>query len=166
MSLTIALLKFVHIAAVLLWCAGLLALPVMLAQHRENDSQDRYTRIRKFTHYAYTRLVTPAAVIAVAAGTALIFMRETFVPWFFAKLVVVGLLVAAHALIGNIVVQMGEESGDTLAPRPWAPVGVVLAASVAILILVLAKPVFAPEAAPEWLQTPRNQSLPVDEVPT
>lgn len=167
MSLAIALLKFVHIAAVLVWCAGLIALPIMLAQHRLDDSQHRYARIRRFTHYGYTRLITPAAVIAVAAGTALIFLRETFVPWFFAKLMAVGVLVALHALIGNTVVRMGEaKSGNPLAPHPFLPVALVMGAIGAILLLVLAKPLLPTEAMPDWLQAPRNQSLPTEEVPT
>lgn len=166
MSLAIALFKFAHIAALLVWCAGLIALPIMLAQHEHGDSQHRYARIREFTHYSYTRLVTPAAVIAVAAGTVLIFLRETFVPWFFAKLAFVGALVVLHALIGNVVVRMGEEKGDVIAPRPFLPVALVIGTIVAILALVLGKPIFTPDAAPEWLQSPRNQSLPVDEVPT
>lgn len=166
MSLAIALFKFLHIAALLVWCAGLIALPIMLAQHEHGDSQHRYARIRKFTHYSYTHLVTPAAVIAVAAGTVLIFLRETFVPWFFAKLAFVGALVVLHALIGNTVVKMGEEKGDVIAPRPFLPVALVIGTIVAILAMVLGKPIFTPDAAPEWLQAPRNQSLPVEEVPT
>lgn len=165
MSLAIALFKFGHIAALLVWCAGLIALPIMLAQHQHGDGQDRYARVRKFTHYSYTRLVTPAAVIAVGAGIVLIFLRETFVPWFFAKMVFVGALVVLHALIGGIVIRMGEERGDVIAPRPLVPVVLVIGVIVAILALVLAKPVISPGSAPEWLQSPRNQSLPVDEVP-
>lgn len=166
MSLAIALFKFVHIAALLVWCAGLIALPIMLAQHQHGDSQHRYARIRKFTHYSYTHFVTPAAVLAVAAGTVLIFLRATFVPWFFAKLAFVGALVVLHALIGNVVVRMGEEKGDVIAPRPFLPVALVIGVIVAILALVLAKPVISPGSAPDWLQGPRNQSLPMDEVPT
>lgn len=166
MSLAIALFKFGHIAALLVWCAGLIALPIMLAQHAHGDGQDRYTRIRKFTHYSYTHLVTPAAVIAVAAGIVLIFLRETFVPWFFAKMAFVGALVVLHALIGGVVIRMGEEKGDVIAPRPYLPVALVVAVIVAILALVLAKPVISPGSAPEWLQSPRNESLLVDEVPT
>ena len=92
----ITLLKAIHIMALLLWTAGLLSLPLMLARHEEGEHQFRYARIRKFTHYSYTRLVTPAAVIAIAAGTPLIFLRGMFVPWLFAKLALVAMLVAAR----------------------------------------------------------------------
>lgn len=165
MSLVITLFKFIHIATILIWCAGLIALPIMLARHKLDDAQDRYAAIRLFTHYAYTRVVTPAAVVAVAAGTVLIFLRDLYFPWFFAKLVAVGALVVLHALIGNIVVRMGEKQGDTVAPRPFIPVALLLAVIVVILLLVLGKPVIAPQAAPEWLQTPRERQLLVDEVP-
>ena len=79
------------------WCAGLFALPMMLARHDPAIGQADHTRIRHATHYGYTLLVTPAAVLAIAAGTVLIFLREAFMPWMFAKLVLVAALVAFHA---------------------------------------------------------------------
>lgn len=159
------IVKGAHIAGIVLWSAGLIALPLLLAQHRPGHGQDDYTRIRHFTHYGYTHLVTPAAVVAVAAGTALLFLRDVFVPWMFAKLVLVGGMVALHAWIGDLVVRMGEHVNRRQPP----PVIVLLAPAMVlitgILLLVLAKPRFDVHILPEWLLTPRGNQLPVDEVP-
>ena len=82
----IPIFKSVHIAALAIWCGGLLVLPLMLARHRPALVSEEYRLVRRATHVTYTLCVTPAAVIAVITGTWLIFLREAFVPWLFAKL--------------------------------------------------------------------------------
>ena len=162
--MTIVAFKALHIAALLLWCAGLLALPLVLERHRSDESQARYARLRLFTHYGYIAVVTPAAVLAIAAGTALIWMRGVFVPWMFVKLLAVGALVALHVFVGHTVLLMSERRGAHTPPPMWP---VVLAAGIvmlAILLLVLGKPVL-PDLAPDWLRTPRYRSLPFDATP-
>lgn len=163
-TLVIAIVKGLHIAAILLWGAGLIALPLLLSQHKSGHGQADYQRIRRFTHYGYTHLLTPAAVIAVAAGMALLFLREVFVPWMFAKLVLVGALVTLHAWIGNLVVRMGEHVNKRQ-PSPILPlVLLAMALCAGIFFIVLAKPDYA-LVLPDWLTTPRDRQLPVEEVP-
>ena len=165
MMLAIAIVKGLHIAGIVLWSAGLIALPLLLAQHDSEHGQREYQRVRRFTHYGYTRLLTPAATIAVAAGTALLFLRSVFVPWMFGKLVLVGALVVLHAWIGNLVVRMGEHNNERQ-PSPATPLVIAgLVLMLGILMLVLAKPALNPRL-PEWLLSPRDRQLPVDEVPT
>lgn len=160
----VAWVKAVHIAALILWCASLIGLPLLLAKHREDEPQAVYARLRRLTHGAYVRIVTPAAVVAIAAGTALIFLRGTFAPWLFAKLVAVGLLVALHALIGHTVVSMSERRGEYVPPGPVPLVVATLATMSAVLFLVLAKPVM-PDLTPAWLDRPIGRQLPVEETP-
>ncbi|MBN2973116.1 CopD family protein [Roseomonas aeriglobus] len=160
----LSIVKGLHIAALILWCAGLIALPLVLAKHRRGEAQTTYARLRLLTHDSYTMIVTPAAVIAIAAGTALIYLRGAFAPWMFAKLVAVGLLVCLHALVGHTVVLMSERRGD-YAPPPAAPLVVgSIATMVVVLLLVLAKPI-VPDIAPAWLKAPQNRQLPVEETP-
>lgn len=161
----VALVKAVHIAALVIWCAGLLALPLMLSKHEIGETQSNYGRLRLLTHVTYSYIVTPCAVVAITAGTALIFLRGVFVPWMFAKLVAVGLLVALHTRIGHIVLLMSERRGS-YQPRSsaWMVAGSI-ATIVAVLALVLGKPII-PGFAPDWLATPRNAQLPVEETPT
>lgn len=164
MTLTIAIIKGIHIIGIVLWIGGLVALPLLLGQHKREHRQIDYQRIRRFSHYGYTHLLTPAATIAVAAGTALLFLRSVFVPWMFAKLVLIGVLVTLHAWIGNLVVRMGEHTNKRQ-PSPILPLVVLaIALTCGILYLVLAKPDYSFEL-PDWLMTPRDRQLPVEEVP-
>ncbi|MFN3661872.1 CopD family protein [Yoonia sp.] len=158
----IPIFKFAHIAALLVWCGGLLILPVMLARHDPSILPGDYTHIRHATHTIYTACVTPAAVIAVIAGTWLIFLREVFVPWFYVKLVFVALLIAAHAWIGHVLTKIGEDPDTHTPPEPGLPVLAVLAPIIAILFLVLAKPYLGWLAFPDWLLSPQGGQLPFD----
>lgn len=157
--------KALHIVALVLWCAGLLAMPLMLSEHDPADSTADYTRIRKATHLTYTMAVTPAAVIAVIAGTWLIFLREVFVPWLYLKLFFVMLLVLAHAWIGHILVAAAERSEAHRPPSALLPVAAVLIPVAAILFLVLGKPELGRIELPGWMTEPRGNQLPF-EVPS
>ena len=158
----IPLFKAVHVTALCLWCGGLLALPLMLSRHDPAVTQEDYRRIRKATHLGYTLAVTPAAVIAVITGTWLIFLRETFHPWFYAKLVCVMLLVAAHVWVGYMLVNVAATSGKVRPPRPFLPVAAMLAAITGILIFVLGKPELSWFQFPSWLLEPVGGRLPFD----
>ena len=165
MMLAISIAKALHIIGIVIWGAGLIGLPIMLGQHMPDHGQEDYARVRRFTHYGYTHLLTPAAVIAVAAGMALLFLRGVFVPWMFAKLALVGALVALHAWVGTTVLVMGEETNERQPPP--APILVILCAIllVAILFIVLAKPPIGAAIFPDWLRSPRGIQLPLDAVP-
>ena len=160
----LSIVKGLHIAALILWCAGLVALPLMLGKHRLDEGQADYARLRLLTHDSYTMIVTPAAVIAIAAGTALIYLRGVFEPWMFAKLVAVGLLVCLHALVGHTVLLMSERRGQYTPPAPLPLIIGSIATMTVVLLLVLAKPV-VPDIAPAWLKTPQHRQLPVEETP-
>ncbi|MGQ3298887.1 CopD family protein [Reyranella sp.] len=161
----IAALKFLHIAALSIWCAGLVGLPLLLARHDPSDDQHRYSRRRIATHVAYVGVVTPAAVIAIGLGTALIFLRDVFVPWMFVKVALVGLLVLAHAWLGHLTLQVGERQGAYAVPHP-APLLLISGLTMlVILILVLGKPFVDDRIVPAWMLAPQGQRLPVDEVP-
>lgn len=155
-------LKALHIGMIALWCAGLFALPLMLARHDPATAQVDYARIRRATHYGYTYVISPAALLAIASGTLLIFLREAFVPWLFAKLVFVALLVAFHAWVSYVLVAVAETEGTHKPPDPLAPVLMLLAVIVAILTLVLLKPALGEIPLPDWLLAPRGGQLPFD----
>ena len=154
--------KALHIATLALWCAGLFALPLMLARHDPAIGQAEYTRMRLAFHYSYTWVVTPAALLAIAAGTLLMFLREIFLLWMFAKLVFVALLVAFHAWVGRTIVGVAETRGMRQTREPYMPLTMLLAIVLAILILVLAKPGLEQYPLPDWITTPRDGQLPFD----
>lgn len=156
---TIPLFKAVHIVGLVIWIGGLATLPLMLTRHDPAVSAEDYHLIRKASHLTYTMGVTPAAVIAVIAGTWLIFMREVFTPWLFAKLAFVALLVLAHAWIGHVVVRIGEEPSEHTPPPAWLPITAVGLPALAILFLVLAKPYLGWISFPAWLTETQGGQL-------
>lgn len=162
LGILVPYLKAVHIAGLVLWCAGLFALPIMIARHDPAIGVADYQRIRRASHYAYTLAVTPSAVIAVIAGTWLILIREVYEPWLYLKLVFVALLVAFHAWVGHVLVAVAETAGSHRPPSPLLPTGLLSVTILAILLLVLGKPEFGHLDGPDWLTTPQDRQLPFD----
>ena len=110
-------LKALHVGFMAVWIAGLAALPAMLARHDRAIGQGDFARIRRATHYGYIWFLTPAAVLTVATGTTLIFLRDVFTGWMFVKLVGVAGLVTVHAWVGHTIVAVAETEGG----RGWYP---------------------------------------------
>lgn len=162
----IALLKFLHIAALAIWCAGLLMLPLLLTGSHRRTTDTKAARMRIFAHNAYNFCVSPAAVIATIAGGGLIFARDLFQPWLFAKLGFVGALVVIHTYLGHCVVELGEKGRVSPIVHPYLLLVAALAVMMAILVLVLAKPVIPTDLAPDWLRVPLNRQLPLPTVPS
>jgi uncharacterized membrane protein len=155
-------LKALHLGFLALWMAGLLALPRMLARHDDDLVRADYALIRRATHYSFIWAVTPAAVLAISSGGLLIFMREVFTVWLFAKLVLVTALVAVHAWIGHIIVAVAETGGEHDPPGALLPALVTCGLILGILTLVLAKPELEELPMPSWLNTPLGRQLPFD----
>lgn len=157
--------KTLHLATLLIWCAGLLALPLTLRWHDPEHGPDTQDRLLQITRSTYIWLATPAAVIAIGSGTGLMFAREVFVPWMFAKLVVVAVMVVVHVRVGLAVEKLKETPDQAPAPRAvWLALAAAAAIS-SVLLLVLGKPVPPADLAPDWLATPRDQPLPIAEPP-
>jgi putative membrane protein len=155
-------LKALHVGFLALWIAGLLALPRMLARHDPAIGQADFARIRRATHYGYIYGVTPAAVLAIASGTGLIFLREVFTPWMFVKLVLVAGVVALHAWVGHTLIAVAETEGSHEPPGPLVPTAALIVAVLLILGLVLAKPNLEQISVPGWLLEPLGAQLPFD----
>lgn len=155
----IAWLKFLHIASLSLWCAGLLILPILLQRADNPVRAGEAARMRIFAHNAYNFCISPAAVIATIAGGLLLFARWVFEPWMFAKLVQIGALIVLHTYLGHCVARLGEQGYV----RPALPPALLLAAGLAImgliLFTVLAKPHLDAAMMPDWLRTPLNRQL-------
>lgn len=160
----VPLLKALHIVALALWCAGLLCLPALLVQHTTVDTQRSFAELRRFVRIVYVRIMTPAAVIAVAAGTALIFARGVFVGWMILKLAIVGVLVALHAYEGRVLHALADGEAHYQPWKGYILTGGSLALMTAIISIVLAKPVLDESRFPAWLLEPRGRQL-SDAVP-
>ena len=155
-------LKALHVGFLALWMAGLFALLQMLAHHDRDLLKSESTQIRRATHYSYVWAVTPAAILAIATGAALIFLREVFTVWLLAKLVLVTGLVALHAWIGHTIITVAETDGRHEPPDALIPGLILIALILGILALVLAKPELEALPMPAWLQAPLDRRLPFD----
>lgn len=155
-------LKALHIAGLVIWCAGLFALPTMLARHDPAIGPADYERIRRASHFAYTLAITPAAVIAVIAGTWLILVREVYEPWLYLKLLFVAFLVGMHGWIGHSTVAVAENAQGFRQAPPFIVLLALTLIILTILALVLGKPELGPLEGPVWLTEPLGRQLPFD----
>ncbi len=133
-------LKFIHLAAIAIWSGGLLVLPFLFWQRRTLAPGGDLDRLHRITRMIYVELTSPAAFVAIASGTALIFLQATFTEWFTIKMVLVGLMAMLHVVAGLVLHQLFSPSG-----RFGRLSFVTLATSYAVLItaivwVVLAKP--------------------------
>src|SRR5690606_2575132 len=94
------LLKFLHIAAISVWAAGLICFPFLNRQLAEVHTRTQRNRLHSMARFFYVIILSPAAFIAIGTGIALIFQQRTFTLWFSIKLLLVGLLAILHLLTG------------------------------------------------------------------
>lgn len=157
----IALAKFLHIGTLVVWCAGLIALPVLLHLYRGARRQRRWSEFRLLTHTGYTLIATPAAVIAIAAGTVLIFAEGVFEPWLLAKLALVAGMTLIHAWLGHLILQSGERGPEWKMPPPLIGLAIGLPLMLGVLALVLVKPELRglETLLPGWALEPQEFAL-------
>ena len=136
----IAIVKFVHIAALLCWCAALIALPLLMHHYRGVRIQSRFTEFRLITHFGYIAFASPAAVVTIGAGTALIFLTDLTDIWLMIKLIFVAGLTLSHAWIGHLILRTGETEGRYQMPNPLIALVLAVTQISVILLLVMAKP--------------------------
>ncbi len=137
-------LKFLHIAAISIWSAGLICLPGLYVQRARLPSGPSLHRLQALVRFLYVRAMSPAAFLGIATGTGLIFLRQTWEPWFGAKLVFVGVMATIHILTGLVIIRLFDE-GQVY--PVWRFIAVTLLTVVvvsAVLFLVLGKPELPP----------------------
>ncbi|MBU2032940.1 MAG: CopD family protein [Alphaproteobacteria bacterium] len=157
-------LKFVHIAGISVWVAGLLYLAALLLSHRHVRDKQDFARVRMGSRFAYMGLVSPAAFVAVGAGGALLFVADALHPWMFVKLAAVGVLVGAHMQYGYVLAHLADEDAKGPTLRILAIGWSVVISAGAILFLVLAKPVIPVGFIPDWLSEPGLLQRPASPV--
>jgi uncharacterized membrane protein len=136
----ITLLKFVHLAAIAIWSGGLLALPFLFWQRRALAAGPDLDRLHRITRLVYVELTSPAAFIAIASGTALIFLQGTFQEWFSIKMVLVGLMAMLHVVAGLVMHQLFSPKGRFGGLSFMTLTSSYSVLIVAIVWVVLAKP--------------------------
>jgi protoporphyrinogen IX oxidase len=134
-------LKLLHITAVILWCGSLLYLPAALAASAsagtgEVPPDTRHRLLRQI----YTLVTTPAALVAIASGTAIFVFQDVMAVWLMAKLGVVGLLVLGHGACGLLVLRVERGEYRWTRGGAWVIGAMTVLWIAAIAWLVLEKP--------------------------
>lgn len=134
-------LKLLHITAVIIWCGALLYLPGAIAATASAASGAVPAATRhRLLRLLYTAVATPAALLAIASGTAIFVAQDVLAVWLMAKLGVVGLLVLGHGACGLLVLRAERGQYRFTRVAAWVIVVATLVWLAAIAWLVLDKP--------------------------
>lgn len=133
-------IKFVHLTALAAWCAGLFAMPVLLALQPGATGRVDRRRLRAAARFTYIMLVSPAAVIAVVSGTLLVHPTGSYAGWLLAKLTLVTGMVFFHAACGKLLLQTQKQPRHRPAAFHLALLAVPTLLIPGVLWLVLAQP--------------------------
>lgn len=155
-----ATLKFLHIAAIAIWAAGLVCFPYLVRQRNDMGQDTDLHRLHSMARFFYVVILSPAAFIAIGSGTALIFQQETFTAWFSLKLLLVGLLAALHLITGRYLLRVFDKSSRMPSWRYQALTISTIAVVTGILTVVLIKPQLdVSTSAPEFFAPGRLGDL-------
>lgn len=144
-------LKCAHIAGLSVWVAGLIAMPGLLAG-LDSAEGEKAGRLR-FSRFAFELVFSPAAVLAIASGIALIFVSSYQIGWLAPKLLLIGVLSLLHLLIGRGLARVGRRFMPGRAVRALMVLGAIAGTS-AVLALALGKPVVDEALLPQWVTQP------------
>ncbi|QJD60499.1 hypothetical protein HG264_17260 [Pseudomonas sp. gcc21] len=131
-----------HLIGLLFWAASLLYLPALIAGSlaRENAFREPSDPFDSVARMAFTRIATPAALVAIIAGTLVFLIDHTVDVWLIAKLTLVAGLVLSHAATGLLILRAESGNGKPILGWCWVLGLVQCVLIVGIVWLVLAKP--------------------------
>jgi uncharacterized membrane protein len=132
-------LKLLHICAVITWCGALLYLPVALSTVA-SGKQAAFECPGRIFRGIFTWVATPAALVAIASGTAIFITRGPLAPWLIAKLTTVSLLVLCHGACGMLILRVERQPESNIRGLCTAVGLAVVVWLMAIAWLVLRKP--------------------------
>jgi protoporphyrinogen IX oxidase len=133
------MVKLLHLSTIAIWVGGLVALPFLLMQRRGLRGEPLH-RLHRLVRALYVAILSPAAFVAIASGTALVFLRDTFAEWFSLKLVVVGVLAVLHVQAGLLILRVFDADGAFSKAGAVVLTMATLAAVSGVLVIVLWKP--------------------------
>lgn len=138
----------IHIIALLFWVASLLYLfPLVIASRGSDLILPTPDKRDSMARFIFTNITSPAAMVAITAGTAIFLINNTVTFWLVAKLTLVTALVVAHALTGLVLLKIDTQTEKTTLWQCGLLGTVILALVLAIIWIVLGKP-----PTPEWIR--------------
>ncbi|PWK61454.1 CopD family protein [Roseicyclus mahoneyensis] len=135
------MVKLLHLTTVSIWAGGLVALPFLLLQRRRLTGEPLH-RLHRMARMVYVSILSPAAFLAIGSGTALVFLRDTFVEWFSVKLVIVGVLTALHVRAGLLILKVFDADASFSRGGATTLTVATLLSVTGVLLVVLWKPSF------------------------
>lgn len=134
-------LKLLHIVALVAWSGALLYLPTAIAAGTTRHGGEIFARPHDgLARVLFTAVATPAALVAIASGTAAFAADGLFAGWLAAKLGLVSVLVLCHAWCGVLLLRVERDRRVVVDRRCALLRALSLLVIVAIAGLVLAKP--------------------------
>lgn len=105
-------IKSLHVIAMVAWFAGLFYLPRLFVYHVDCADEAGRLRFKIMERRLYRAIMTPAAVVTVLAGLALLvdyaWAAYSKAGWLHAKLTLVALLVVYHWLCGRYLAALRD----------------------------------------------------------
>jgi len=128
--------------ALLVWAASVLYLPALMINIESRSATFARTPHHhdSVARFVYTHIASPAALLSIAAGTAVFWLNHSLEFWLVAKLTLVTALAALHAAMGMLVLRVERRQLDRLHTLGLLLSALFCALLVTILWLVLAKP--------------------------
>lgn len=133
-------LKVAHIVTLALWAGGLFALPILLALQPDEPERAAYLRLRAMSRFAYTTLISPAAILAIITGSTLIPLADVDGSWLALKLTGVAGMALFHALCGHLLSELRFEPDAHRPALLQALIVVPLVLVPGVLWVILARP--------------------------
>ncbi len=125
-------LKVAHIACMAVWFTGLFFLPRLFVARHLGERDARAGFFNPVANHLFFRITTPAGVLAIALGMALIPWVQPSA-WLVAKLAVVTLAVLLHLYLGLHLYALGhgrDKHGATFYRiLGWIPLALLLGAA-------------------------------------
>lgn len=106
-------LKLLHVCAVIAWIGALLYLPTVIAATAHRSAPDADALPPRLLRGLFVNVATPAALVAIASGTAIFMWSGLLAHWLMLKLALVSLLVLGHASCGMLLLRV--ERGQPVA---------------------------------------------------
>lgn len=138
-------LLLLHISALICWCGSLLYLPALVASSVTAPNASvppDFLRSGKphMPRTVFTLIATPAALVAIASGTAVFLVNAIVQFWLLAKLTLVAALVIVHMLVGWLITRVEQQKYGHLKGLCISSGAVAAALMTSIIWLVLSKP--------------------------
>lgn len=99
-----------HIASFAVWTGALLYLPTLFLRQELAQSAEARDRWMLMQRWLYSRVMTPAALLATVFGSWMVFARPAAGGWLHVKVTLVFLMALYHVYCGQLMVALKQRS--------------------------------------------------------